>query len=393
MTDNNFTRFVKKALVNIGLKPLKLFPLRKNRVMLINQLSFQYSDNPKAVGEYLISEYPGQFQLFLAVTDVEKNRGLRDKGITPVRYLSFSYFFYSVTAKVFVTNAGGYSFLPYRKKQVVINTWHGGGAYKKGGLHVRDNTPSYIKEVKMLAKRTSYFLTTCSRQSSAFESAYMIPSERILEIGMPRNDIFFRDMSDCVLKIRRQLGLDDDTHLVLYSPTFRHKDDNHLAANIAGDYDLDVELLCSSLHERFGGKWQFAYRLHPTIAQRGVPQFEKYMNLSDYKDMQDLLLVADVLINDYSSAMWDFAFSGRPCFIFATDVRHYMETTDWYTPIEEWPFPLAQSNEELRSNILNFDKAAYSARVKQHQDALGCCENGNATQTTGELIHKICFDK
>ena len=383
-------RLIKKQLMNLFLLPFKLFPLKKNRIMLINSLSFKYAGNPRAIGDYLASHNSGKYDMFLAVNDVEKYAYLKGKSITPVKYCSLAYYFYAMTSKVIVSNSGGYSFLPKRKKQVIINTWHGGGAYKKGGLDVCENTPAYIKDVKLFSERTSLFLTTCTQQTDIFERAYMIPRERILEIGMPRNDMLFSCDTTQSDKIKEKLGFQKDEHIVLYAPTFRKQNDDQFGQMVTGNYDIDIDMVCSALSERFGGTWKFAYRLHPVISQRNMSQFENAVNLSDYEDMQDLLLITDVLINDYSSSMWDFMFTSRPCFIFATDIEHYMKTTSWYTPIEKWPFPVSQNNEQLREVILNFNAEHYRDKVSKHLKELGCCENGTATQQICKRIEAIC---
>lgn len=386
-------RLLKKAMMNLLLFPFRLLPVKKNRVMLINSLSFKYAGNPKAVGDYLAKEYPNKFQIYLAVNHPEDYSALEEHGITPVKYLSLNYFRYSLTAKVFLSNSGGYSFLPMRKNQVVINTWHGGGAYKMGGLDVCDNTPAYIKDVKMMSKRTSLFLTTCTEQTKIFERAYLLPRERIVEIGMPRNDMLFVDDEGKKKQLKEKIGFAPEDKVVLYAPTFRKENDDQLGAMVAGNYDIDIDLVCGALQERFGGSWKFAYRLHPKISQRNLEQFKNAVNLSDYEDMQDLLFIADVLINDYSSSMWDFAFTNRPCFIFATDVDHYMQTTNWYTPIDQWPFPVAKSNNELKQHILNINIEQYQKNVAEHQAKLGCFENGTATKKLCEQIFEICSGK
>lgn len=386
-------RLLKKQLMNIILCPFRLIPLRKNKIMLVNSLSFEYADNPKAVGEYLIKNKPGSYDIYYAVKDLNKYGYLGKQHITPVKYCSFSYYFHAITAKVILSNSGGYSFLPYRENQIIINTWHGGGAYKKGGLDVCENTSAYVKDVQLFSKRTNKFLTTCAQQSIIFERAYKIPKERIMEIGMPRNDAFFSPDEARRAAIKQKLGFHGEDKIVLYAPTFRKEKDDQFGQMVIGNYDIDMFMLCEALKERFGGNWKSAYRLHPTIAQRNIPQLKDAVNLSYYEDMQDLLLIADALINDYSSSMWDFAFTKRPCFIFATDIEHYMKTTSWYTPIEEWPFPVSESNEQLRDTILQFDFNEYNSRVQTHLEALGCCENGTATKQICEEIERICFGK
>jgi CDP-glycerol glycerophosphotransferase len=383
------SRLLKKYAMVALLFPLRLFPIKKNRIMLINGLSLKYAGNPKAIGEYLTQKWPYEFQIFLAVKDPKQYQSLLCKGIRPVRYLSLAYFFYSLTAKVFISNSGGYSFLPMRKSQLVVCTWHGGGAYKKGGLDVC-NTAAYQKDIYLMSKKTSLMLSSCSQQTAIFESSFRIPREHIWETGMPRNDMLLTINATQRAKIREKIGLKSGEKLVLYAPTFRKENDDQLGRMVSGNYSIDARSVCDALSSRFGGSWIFAYRLHPLIATRNLPQFQDSINLSDYEDMQDLLLVADVLINDYSSSMWDYSFTGKPCFIFAPDLDHYSETTDLYTPVSEWPFPLAQSSEELMDKILSFDEKSYTEKIAAHHKILGSVEKGIATQMICEKIHNIC---
>ena len=109
------------------------------------------------------------------------------------------------------------------------------------------------------------------------------------------------------------------------------------------------------------------------------------------EEMQELLLVADVMINDFSSSMWDYMLTGKPSFMFATDLEHYIKTTDLETPVSEWPFPKAINNDELEKNILDFDEEKYHRDCKRHYEQLGGCETGEATKLVGEYIYKECY--
>ena len=113
------------------------------------------------------------------------------------------------------------------------------------------------------------------------------------------------------------------------------------------------------------------------------------IDLTHYDDMQELLIAADVLINDFSSSMWDYMLTGKPCFIFAKDLDHYIETTDLYTPISEWPFPIAKTNEQLAENILAFNNDEYKKRCEWHYELLGGCESGNATNLVCNKIEEL----
>ena len=158
-------RFSKKMLMRTAMLPFRLFPIKHNRVVLMNALAQNYGDNPKCVAEYLLEHYPGKLQIIIPVKDPAANAYFTEKGLIVVKYNSLKYFYYALTCQVFLTNSGGFSYLPMSKKQYIINTWHGGGAYKKCGLDMYEDTKLFRKDLKLAADKTDVFLSTCERFS------------------------------------------------------------------------------------------------------------------------------------------------------------------------------------------------------------------------------------
>ena len=384
-------RYAKKSLMRIVLFPLRIFPIKKNRVILMNDLAKVYADNPKYVAEYLLKHYPGKFQIILPVNDPEAFRHLEARGIKVVRFNSPAYFYYAMTCAVYLTNSGGHSYLPMRKKQYVINTWHGGGAYKKCGTDMYNDTALFKKDLRMQAEHTDAFLSTCSRFSEVVSKSMLVPREVFWEIGMPRNDILMAENSQLRKKIREKLGLQEGEKLLLFAPTYRKPGDNYFKESIAISYGVDCERVCRAMQTRFGGKWRFAFRFHPAVVNRDELPGENVMDLTGYNDMQELLLASDAMINDFSSSMWDFMLTGRPSFLFATDLDHYVQTTKVYTPVSEWPFPQSTDNDLLEKTILEFDEEAYAAACRHHYESLGGCETGRATELVCQRIYEQCF--
>lgn len=385
-------RYLKKTIMLVLLFPLRIFPVKHDRVFLHNDLAQKYSGNPKAVAEYLLSAFPGTFQIIYSVRSVGQYPDLRAKGLIPVRYNSIQYFFYAMTSRVFLTNSGGFSYLPLRKCQYVINTWHGGGAYKKCGIYMYGNTPLFRKDLRLAAKKTGVFLSTCKRFTEVISESMLIPRRSFWEIGMPRNDRLLHPDAGQRMEIRRRLGLSEDDRLILYAPTYRKPGDDYYQESIAIDYGIDPQRVTAAMEKRFGGKWRFAFRLHPLVTNRDLLP-EGALDLSDHEDMQDLLLIADAMINDFSSSMWDFMLTGKPCFTFAVDLEHYIETTEVYTPVEEWPFPRSTNNDELEKSILEFDEEKYATDRRRHYERLGGCETGEAARLVCQRICEVCFGR
>lgn len=383
-------RFLKKSLLLAVLFPLRIFPVKRNRVLLHNDLSYNYSDSQKTIAEYLLKEYSDTYEIFFSLRDPQSHQWLLEKKIRPVRFNSFAFFYYAMTAQVFVTNSGGFSYLPLRKSQYVINTWHGGGAYKKCGIQMYGDTPLFRRDLKLAAEKADLFLSSNARFTEVISQDMLIPRSIFWEIGMPRNDGLLHEDTAHRAQIRKRLGIKEDERLILYAPTYRKVDDDYFKDSVAIDYGIDPDRVCAALEKRFGGKWLFAFRLHPCVVNRGNI-VRGCLDLSDYEDMQELLCAADAMINDFSSSMWDFMLTGRPSFLFAVDLQHYIDTTDVYTPIDEWPFPKSTNNDELERSILEFDEVKYAADSKRHYESLGGCETGEATKLVCERIYEVCF--
>ena len=384
-------RYAKKLAVRACLMPIKLVPIKKNRVMLVNDLSYKYADNSKFVAEYLDKEFHSKFELVISVKNPENYENLRQRGMKVVKFNSLSYFYLSLTSKVFLTNSGGFSYLPMRKSQYVINTWHGGGAYKKCGTDMYNDTEMFRKDLRLQGDHTSVFMSTCKRFSDVISKSMLVPREVFWEVGMPRNDMLIHGNEQLRQEVRTKLGLKDEEKLILFAPTYRKINDNYFKDSVAISYGVDTKRVCTAMEHRFGGKWRFAMRYHPCVVNRGDMEDIGVMDLTDYEDMQELILAADAMINDFSSSMWDFMLTGRPSFLFAVDLDHYVATTDVYTPVSEWPFPQSVNNDQLEKNILEFDEEKYAAACKRHYEALGGCETGKATQLVCERIYEQCF--
>ena len=370
------------------LSPLRLTKTVKKRVVLENCLAHNYSGNIKPIAEWLNTNYKGSVEIYIVVRHPDVYTGLHKSGIKPIRFHSVKHYLIAMTSAVIVTNAGGYSYLPLKRDQFVINTWHGGGAYKKIGIDAYHTDRFYRRELKLAAKKTNMFLATGTLFADLISNALMIPREVFFEIGMPRNDILLKDDQQLRQRIRKRIGLLEGEKLVLYAPTYRKINDNHFGTSIAIRYGIDSERVCWALTERFGGKWRFAIRMHPQAIRNDEFRGKNVIDLTAYEDMQELLLAADVMINDFSSSMWDFMLTGKPCFLYAPDLQHYTRTTAMYTPVEKLPFSVAENNEELENNIYCFDELAYREACDSHYNKLGGCETGRATQLVCEEIIK-----
>jgi CDP-glycerol glycerophosphotransferase len=383
---NYFLNIIKIAalyLIRIILRIFWIFPIDKKKVIFYSHGGKQYSCNPKYIFEYMTGRYGNVFTYIWSVN----TPGImpeKYKNIKTVKYMSFQYIRHILTAGIIIYNNIIHFYLPIRKRQIVVNTWHG-VAYKKISIDAslyKKNIVSMKSARNVSAKAVKYVISPCKKFTEVGSKVWAIPPEKFLPIGMPRNDILFNLLDTVISKVREQFCLDYNKKIALYAPTFRGNFRN--ADKMP--FSLNIQNLLQTLNNKFGNDFVLLYRRHLADINSLDVQNVNVISASDYPDMQELLCAADVLITDYSSSVWDYSFTFRPCFLFTPDLDKYKEKQGFYIPIEEWPFPLAETNEALAENIIKFDNEKYIEAVKEHHAALGSYEKGTATKQLCDVL-------
>lgn len=269
-----------------------------------------------------------------------------------------------------------------RPGQFWINTWHGSLGIKRLDTMRSD----MARQSELAAHDIDALLSNSAFENDVFRG-WIFSGTNVVPVGHPRNDIFFAS-DECrrntVAAVRRELGLSEGVHLALYAPTFRD------GVCFSGAADFDFGRWRVALRTRFGGEWRVAVRMHPRDARSladGVFSLpDNVVNASEFPDMQELMLAADVAITDYSSWIFDYLLSGRPGFLLATDLRKFDQKRGFYYSLSETPFPVAESESELVRNIAAFNEADYRAKVAAFLKGKGCVEDGHASERVCDLI-------
>ena len=381
---NYYIKIVIIYIIRILFHIFSFLPVKKNRILFSSFEGKNYGCSPKYIFEFIYENYGDSCEYVWCINN--KNKILENYKIILCDYLSFRHLFYLLTSRVIITNMVIEPFFIKRKTQLVINTWHGGGAYKKG----HENSP-YISNArriymdclrKMRQGQTDHVISSCRAFSETHFKVLNVPIDKFLSIGMPRNDLFFssrqRVLKDVICK---RLGIDKHNIVVLYAPTFRGL--WRKAQSVTSI--LNPTIVCNTVKKKFGTDAILLYRHHINIAGDNLP-LKGIIDVSDYQDMQELLILADIFITDYSSAVWDFSLTGKPGFLFTPDLSIYKTDTDFDTPIELWPYPYALTIEDLCANILKYDEEESSQKIKAHHALLGSFEKGIATSEICKII-------
>lgn len=357
-----------------------LIPVKNNRIMLYAHLRKGYVCNPKAIMDYLLRYEPGKYELIWITSYPESCEPM--EGVKVVGMRSFSYFLSFIRTKFFITNDMVDENLIKKRNQVFINTWHGGGAYKKVGLDTINESAELAKNFKKWYQRTDYFISSCAKCTFFYAKAFGISQEKFLEIGMPRNDIFFEEHQEIEEKVRQFYHLTKETSILIFAPSFQ----KHSSQNKEGMYAA-LEKVVAQLKESTGNDWVALCRDHYFEQTNLEPYSDKIRNGNSYYDIQELLYSADILVTDFSSCIWDFALTGRPVFLLEENLVEY-EKRDrgFFTHYTTWPYVGINKLDE----ILQITKEDFSDKINtaydKHYFEMGSFERGTACKEFANLL-------
>jgi len=356
---------------------------RRHRVVLATAHADRIGGNLAAIRDELARREP---PIPVVVLAHRLGRGWRAKVTAAWQVVRAAY--HLATATVFIVD--DYFFPIYviapRPGTTIVQTWHACGAFKKVGYSVVDKTFGADEELTARVRIHSNY-TVCLLASMSAAPAYMDafhqPIERFrADLGIPRTDVLFGEarIAATTAAVRRRYAIPDGKTVVLYAPTFRGE--HGTSAHFADDLDLRL------LHERLGDDHVILVRLHPFIRANAPlgPELGGFaIDVSDHPDINELLLVSDILVTDYSSVIFEFSLLGRPMVFFAPDYEAYERERGFYFdyrtgvpgPIFETTAPLAAY---LRAGAFDLP------RVAAFREASFEVADGHATE---RFVHRI----
>ena len=287
------------------------------------------------------------------------------------------------TAKVIITNVK--NALPFTKKkeQFLIMTWHGEPAgFKEIEQEAESQlSPQYVAESKANSAITDLMIVATKKGFEIMRKYFWYDGE-IMKSGLPRNDIFFNHDKKFVEDIRQSLNIPQDNKIVMYAPTFRDGDSNSIEV-----YKFDYQKLLDIMKNKFGGEWTLLLRLHPNSYNLGIS--ENIIDVTKYSDPQELILISDVLISDYSSVVYDFMISHKPVFILAKDIETYPKERRLKQGYFETPLKKNKTEDELFECIKNFDREIYDIDINKFISQIESYDDGHAAERVVNVIKKV----
>lgn len=178
----------------------------------------------------------------------------------------------------------------------VIMLFHGAAGGKSYGL---DMERPYVDKDTM--RQLSYVVTSThdSRMMEMTAKQCGVPIEKVLPLGMPRTDKYFKEWPRL-----------SDKRTYLFVPTFRAIGEPRFP-------DIDWEYLDSLLND------DEALLVKPHMLQERLitGTYKHIAHVSSQFQSTPFLMGSDVIITDYSSILFDAHIAGKPVVLFEKDAR------------------------------------------------------------------------
>lgn len=357
---------------------MRLLPQKKKYVMFESYWGKSFSCNPKAIYEEIQREHPELKCIWSFNNPYTEVTGDAIK----VKRNSWQYYYYLARSTYFFNNANWQNNYVKRKNSVEVQTLHG-TFLKTMGLDVVNevDTQEKLDNFRLRHGRWDYLVSPSKFMSDISKRVFEFKGD-VLEYGFPRNDILVNasNENEKIKELKKKLNIPEDKKVLLYAPTFRNTSGFKL--------ELDLEKMKESLSDDYVLLVRLHYFVSKNLDLDGVSDF--VINVCDYPDVQELLLLTDVLISDYSSIMFDYANLNKPIVLFTYDLEYYRDVLrGMYTDLEEEaPGKLCRTSQEVVESIENLSdyKKEYTNQLDLFRTKFNEYETGYASKS---IVNKI----
>ena len=363
----------RKDIATTKYKLFRKLPINPKRILFDSMWGRQFSCNPRYLYEYINENHPDYECIWSLNDEKEFITGDGER----VRKFSLKYYYYLATSKFLFDNVNFEDEFVKREGQVYIQTMHG-TPLKTFGLDVPNELTTN--------KSRELFIERCNRWD-----AIMVQSDyaskltdqcfryegNLLKFGYPRTDILYSgNNKENIDRLKEKLNIPLDKKVILYAPTWRFRNTFEMM--------LDLKSFKESLSDEYVIILRMHYFSGNNIEELGENKF--IYDFSGYNSIEELYLISDILITDYSSAMFDYAILDRPIILFTYDMKNYVENIRGiYFDLEEFnPGPVLYTSKEVEDAIINIDKIEeeYAKDRRKFQEKFNNYEREN----TSELI-------
>lgn len=269
-----------------------------------------------------------------------------------------------------------------RPESRLLQVWHAAGAFKRVG-YSRERRPGGPPPGSVIHRNYTDVTVSSEDIRHDYAEAFGIDVSRVSALGVPRTDAFYDEdlVAQTGRAVRLRYGIPDHKRIALYAPTFRG------TGQIAAHFDYDIIDWAALAHD-LGNDWVVMVKMHPFVKPLAAarPHIHDVIDVTADREITELLMAADVLVTDYSSAIFEYALLRRPIVFFCPDLDQYTAERDFYYPFEQY---LAAGS--LVRDAAQLASAIEMARFEADGSGflgyfMGACDGHSAERITREII-------
>jgi CDP-glycerol glycerophosphotransferase len=364
-------------------------PRRGGAVVFESHMGKQFSDSPRAIYEELVRRgYRGHI-----TWSYDTSTDGFPQDVHLVKRLSWRYFLALARAEYWVDNQGFPGVVTKPSRVTYLQTWHG-TALKHLGFDMPSIKRSGVTQQRHLQRmidRWDYLCIRSPYDERSIADAYRSTAKR-LPYGLPRNDVLLRTPAPDTSATRKALGLGtgDSRRILLYAPTFRQVDGKHQRFSMP----FSLTRFQHELGDRFVLLVRAHYLDHISIA----PELQgSVIDASGIHDVADLYPLADALITDYSSVMFDYCLLQRPIVIFGHDYDEYAgeERGTYFDLRTKSPGPFVETEEDLFETLRRLDEVSehHAVALQAFREEFGLYDDGQAARRVVDAVFQDSLPK
>lgn len=331
-----------------------------------------YNCSPRAIYEEMLEDKRFEnykFVWFFKEPEKFKDLVKQDKRTQVYKYRSKQYHINYGKARYFITNFSLPEYLYKKKNQIYVQCWHG-SPLKSLGLDIINNTKSALnskkeieKRYKRYSKKIDYFLAQSDFSALVHSSGFGFTEQtKVITEGYPRNVDLYKYTEKDIKIIKKNLNINETKKVILYVPTYR---DNEHKSELGYVYDLNIDF--DLLKEKYEKDYIILFRTHYLVANSF--NFDKYKNfvydVSKENNINDLFIISDLMITDYSSCFHDYSNLLKPMIFYMYDLEDYQnETRGLSFPLNELPGEIVKDNSELIKILDDLENYKKESEIK-----------------------------
>lgn len=254
----------------------------------------------------------------------------------------------------------------FPKSTTIIQVWHASGAFKTVGFS-RIGKPGGPSPFSNHHKNYTHALVSSDYDVPFYAEAFGIDESHVVPTGIPRMDFFFNEeyKKDVVERMHNEFPATVGKRVIMFAPTFRGS-----GPRVAF---YDVEMIDYKGLAEYCKKTNsiIVFKMHPFVIEKlEIPAeyAEYFIDATDYREINDILFISDLVITDYSSLIFEYATLNRPMIFYAYDLDKYISKRDFYFEFRPFvPGKIVYSSDELLEALYNEDYELEKVEKFRHE--------------------------